>query len=83
MSEKQVSNVNVLSQELLPTPEEVKRALPLTERAEKTVLAARQAVQNILDHQDSRVFVVVGPCSIHDLEAARDYARACRRWPTR
>jgi len=74
MSEKQVNNVNVLSQELLPTPEEVKRALPLTERAEKTVLAGREAVRRILDHEDHRLFVVVGPCSIHDLKAAHEYA---------
>ncbi|MEK7711700.1 MAG: 3-deoxy-7-phosphoheptulonate synthase, partial [Pseudomonadota bacterium] len=74
MSEKQVNNVNVLSQELLPTPEEVKRALPLTERAEKTVLAGREAVRRILDHEDHRLFVVIGPCSIHDLKAAHEYA---------
>ncbi len=74
MSEKQVNNVNVISQELLPTPEEVKRVLPLTERAEKTVLAGREAVRRILDREDHRLFVVVGPCSIHDLKAAHDYA---------
>ena len=74
MTEKQISNVNVLSQELLPTPEEVKRALPLTGRAEQTVLAGREAVRRILDHEDHRLFVVVGPCSIHDLKAAHEYA---------
>ncbi len=74
MSEKQVNNVNVLSQELLPTPEEVKRALPLTARAEQTVLAGREAVRRILDREDHRLFVVIGPCSIHDLKAAHDYA---------
>jgi 3-deoxy-7-phosphoheptulonate synthase len=79
MSEKQVSNINVLSQELLPTPEEVKRALPLTERAEKTVLAGREAVRRILDHEDHRLFVVVGPCSIHDVEAAREYAARLKK----
>lgn len=79
MSEKQVNNVNVLSQELLPTPEEVKRALPLTERAEKTVLAGREVVRRILDREDHRLFVVVGPCSIHDLKAARDYAQRLKK----
>ncbi len=74
MSEKQVNNVNVISQDLLPTPEAVKRALPLTERAEKTVLAGREAVRRILDREDHRMFVVVGPCSIHDLRAAHEYA---------
>src|SRR4030042_823320 len=74
MSEKKVNNVNVLSQELLPPRGEVKRALPLTERAEKTVLAGREAVRRILNHEDHRLFVVVGPCSIHDLKAAHEYA---------
>jgi 3-deoxy-7-phosphoheptulonate synthase len=74
MSDKQLNNVNVLSQELLPTPEEVKRALPLSERAEKTVLGGREAVRRILDREDHRLFVVIGPCSIHDLKAAREYA---------
>jgi len=79
MSEKQLNNVNVLSQELLPTPEEVKRALPLTERAEKTVLAGRESVRSILDHEDHRLFVVVGPCSIHNLKAAHEYAARLKK----
>jgi 3-deoxy-7-phosphoheptulonate synthase len=79
MSDKQVNNVNVLSQELLPTPEQVKRALPLTERAERTVLAGREAVRRILDREDHRLFVVVGPCSIHDLAAAREYAQRLKK----
>lgn len=67
-------NVNVISQEVLLTPEEIKRRLPLSERAENTILSSRQVLQNILDRQDPRLFVVVGPCSIHDLKAAREYA---------
>jgi len=74
MPEKQVNNVNVISQDLLPTPEQVKRTLPLTNAAEKTVLAGREAVRRILDREDHRMFVVVGPCSIHDVKAAHEYA---------
>ncbi|MGD8514696.1 MAG: 3-deoxy-7-phosphoheptulonate synthase, partial [Granulosicoccaceae bacterium] len=74
MTEAQVNNINVLSQTLLPTPAEVKQALPLTETAERTVLAGREVVHRILDRKDHRLFVVVGPCSIHDTEAALDYA---------
>jgi len=73
-----LNNVNVAALDVLPTPEEIKRQLPITKNAEATVLEARQTVQNILDHRDHRVFVVVGPCSIHDVEAARDYARRLR-----
>ncbi len=75
MSEAELSNINVLGQDLLPTPEEVKRAHPLSETAEATVLAGREALKRIIDRQDHRLFVVVGPCSIHDLKAAREYAQ--------
>ena len=78
MSSNLLNNVNVATLDVLPTPEEIKRQLPMTATAEATVLTARQTVQNILDHQDHRVFVVVGPCSIHDVAAARDYARRLR-----
>ena len=69
-----VNNVNVVSQELLPTPAQVKRELPLSPRAEQTVVAGREVVRNILAQRDPRLFVVVGPCSIHDLRAAEEYA---------
>ncbi len=68
-------NVNVAALEVLPTPEEIKQRLPLSETAADTVFQARETVKRILDRQDPRLFVVVGPCSIHDVEAARDYAR--------
>ncbi|MEZ5584975.1 MAG: 3-deoxy-7-phosphoheptulonate synthase [Candidatus Competibacteraceae bacterium] len=70
-----IYNVNVVSQEVMMTPEAIKQRLPLTDKAAQTVLSARQTLQRILDRQDPRLFVVVGPCSIHDLEAARDYAQ--------
>ncbi|WP_372696476.1 3-deoxy-7-phosphoheptulonate synthase [Immundisolibacter sp.] len=70
-----LTNINVVEQQLMPTPAEVRARLPLTPAAERTVLEGRAAVQAILDRRDPRRFVVVGPCSIHDLDAARDYAR--------
>lgn len=68
-------NVNVEAQDVLLTPDDLKQQLPMTDAAEATVLQGRHIVQRILDRQDHRVFVVVGPCSIHDVDAARDYAR--------
>jgi 3-deoxy-7-phosphoheptulonate synthase len=70
----QLQNVNVASSDLLATPEEVKRRMPLTQRAANTVLESRNIVRAILERQDPRLFVVVGPCSIHDVGAAREYA---------
>ncbi|MDS4022290.1 MAG: 3-deoxy-7-phosphoheptulonate synthase [Candidatus Competibacter sp.] len=68
-------NINVAALQVLPTPEEIKQRLPLSEAAGDTVFQGRETVQRILDRQDPRLFVVVGPCSIHDVEAALDYAR--------
>ena len=79
MSDQQINNVNVVSQELLPTPEQVKAALPLSPKAEETVLQGRETVRRILEHQDHRLFVVLGPCSIHDIKAAEEYAKRLRR----
>lgn len=60
-------------QEVLP-PLAVHQNYPLTETAAATTHYARQAVQRILQGQDSRLFLIVGPCSIHDPEAALEYA---------
>ncbi|HAZ98347.1 MAG TPA: 3-deoxy-7-phosphoheptulonate synthase, partial [Halomonas sp.] len=78
MSDQQVSNLNVLAQDVLTTPDALKSAIPLTESAERSVIEGRQTIQNILDGKDPRLLVVVGPCSIHDVEAALDYARRLR-----
>jgi 3-deoxy-7-phosphoheptulonate synthase len=67
-------NVNVDSYDRLPAPEDVRRELPLGPRAEGHVLAARETLSAILERRDPRLFVVVGPCSIHDVAAAREYA---------
>ena len=48
--------------------------LPITEQASATVFKARQEICNILADKDPRLIVVVGPCSIHDTDAAREYA---------
>ena len=74
MSHDPLSNVNVAAQELLPTPHEVISTLPLSAKAEQTVLHGRETVRRILDRTENRLFVVVGPCSIHDVKAAHEYA---------
>ena len=55
-------------------PEELHREYPLTEQASETVYRTRQAIHEILSDEDDRLLVIVGPCSIHDPKAARDYA---------
>jgi 3-deoxy-7-phosphoheptulonate synthase len=67
-------NTNIKSSHVLLTPNEVKAKLPLTKSAEHTILKFRQEIEHILDFQDRRKFIVVGPCSIHDPKAAIEYA---------
>jgi 3-deoxy-7-phosphoheptulonate synthase len=74
----QTENLNVLSLDLMPSPDEVKARHPLSDRAAETVVKARRAIEAILDDRDHRLFVVVGPCSIHDPAAGLDYARRLR-----
>lgn len=50
-------------------------ALPLTPSVTEHVTAARQRIENILYGRDARLLVIIGPCSIHDPDAAIDYAR--------
>lgn len=68
-------NINIASFDPMPTPEEIHARVPLSEAAEKSVLAGRRAIEAILDRRDPRLLVVVGPCSIHDPVAGIDYAR--------
>ncbi len=56
-------------------PAAVHERHPLTETAAQTVFEARDAIHRILTRQDDRLLVVVGPCSVHDADAAIDYAR--------
>jgi len=59
--------------ELLP-PVALLEKFPATETAVKTVADTRQAIHRILQKNDDRLLVVIGPCSIHDTEAAKEYA---------
>jgi len=75
---QQTENLNVAAVDVMSSPDEVKARAPLTERAAQTVIQGRRALEAILDGRDPRLFVVVGPCSIHDPVAGLDYARRLR-----
>jgi 3-deoxy-7-phosphoheptulonate synthase len=68
-------NLNVAGLEDMPSPEEIKRELPAGAAASATVIDGRAQLTRILERCDARLFVVVGPCSIHDPAAALDYAQ--------
>lgn len=73
MPETRIENLNISSQKVLITPSALKKELPASEAAISTIVAGRQTIKNILDRKDHRIFVVVGPCSIHDVKAALEY----------
>ena len=67
-------NLNVAGFEPLLTPAELTSDLPLSDAARRTVVAGRRQIQDILSRKDDRLLAIVGPCSVHDVDAARDYA---------
>ncbi|QSI75095.1 MULTISPECIES: 3-deoxy-7-phosphoheptulonate synthase [Niveibacterium] len=71
----QTENLNVLGLDPMPSPAEIKACVPLTEAAAATVVQGRTVLGRILDREDPRLIVVVGPCSIHDPVAGLDYAK--------
>ena len=74
MQESPVRDVNVVSTEQLISPMELVRQIPVNPAAEATVLEGREQIRRILSGEDDRMMMVVGPCSIHDENAAVDYA---------
>ncbi len=75
MTDIRVDDLNVESQSILITPNDLKAQCPLTATAMTSVIEGRQTIRNILDGKDHRLLVVVGPCSIHDTEAALEYGK--------
>jgi 3-deoxy-7-phosphoheptulonate synthase len=67
--------VNIASTLYLPTPSELKHALPLTQKCTRTVALARNSIRRILDGKDDRIIVIMGPCSIHDIGQAQEFAQ--------
>ena len=72
---ERVSDINVLSSITLPSPEALKAESATTDAEASFISASRKTIQDIVDGKDSRLLVVVGPCSIHDTEAGFEYAR--------
>lgn len=72
-------NVNIKDAQTLPSPNQVKKQLPFSRKGLNFVLKSRQALQNILDDKDKRLFMVIGPCSIHDPKLAIEYAKRLKK----
>ena len=68
------SDLHVVETRPLVAPAVLHQELPMDAVALQTVASARQRIQDILSGGDERLLVVVGPCSVHDVKAAREYA---------
>ncbi len=73
-----LTNVHISAEQVLITPEELKRQHPLDAPERQAVQEARKAIADIVAGRDDRLLVVCGPCSIHDPDAALEYARGLR-----
>ncbi|WP_199609158.1 3-deoxy-7-phosphoheptulonate synthase [Flocculibacter collagenilyticus] len=69
-----INNLNVASEQVLSTPSKVKMALPMSPQHRQFIQQSRNTIANIIHKNDPRMLVISGPCSIHDIEAAKDYA---------
>jgi 3-deoxy-7-phosphoheptulonate synthase len=72
---KEIDNLHIIGYEELPSPGALKSELKLEGAGLATVQMGHRCVKGILDREDSRLIVVVGPCSIHNPQEALEYAR--------
>ena len=75
----ELDNHNIRTLEQLITPEALKQKYALNEDVKNHVIGSRDTVRKILDREDKRLIVVVGPCSIHDPQAAMEYAHKLKK----
>lgn len=74
MKKNNIHNVNVSKIEPVITPADIKELLPLSKSISQHIYESRETIKNIIDKKDSRPLVIIGPCSIHDIESALEYA---------
>ncbi|WP_026971676.1 3-deoxy-7-phosphoheptulonate synthase [Aliagarivorans marinus] len=75
MQQDRVNNIHIESQQILITPEQLREKLPASDNALEFVRRSRKTIANICHHKDPRLLVITGPCSVHDVEQAKEYAK--------
>lgn len=78
MKKAKLVDTNISGHHSLPAPRQVCKLLPASKQCLETVTRGRREIRAILDGKDERLFIVVGPCSIHDPRAAFEYAERLR-----
>ena len=72
---RQTSDINVLDTRVLPRPMDLLAEIPPTGEQSDLISRARQEIHRIIFGNDRRLLIIVGPCSIHDVESGREYAQ--------
>ncbi|BES85851.1 phospho-2-dehydro-3-deoxyheptonate aldolase [Pectobacterium araliae] len=75
MQKDSLNNINISAEQILITPDELKAKFPLNDAEQRDIAQARSTIADIIHCRDDRLLVVCGPCSIHDTDAALEYAR--------
>ncbi|MEH8137136.1 3-deoxy-7-phosphoheptulonate synthase [Gallibacterium anatis] len=75
MKKDSIHNVHIVDERVLITPDELKAKLPLEQPLRQNIERFRQEIADIVHRRDKRLLVVCGPCSIHDIPAAIEYAK--------
>lgn len=74
MIKDNVNNVHISSEKVLITPDDLAKELPVSDKALTAISESRKIISDIIHGRDHRLLVICGPCSIHDIDAAKDYA---------
>ena len=74
-TKSRLNDIHVNAEEVLITPDALRAELPLAESGRLFVLQARKTISDIIHHKDHRLLVISGPCSVHDVDAAKEYAQ--------
>ncbi|WP_206483502.1 3-deoxy-7-phosphoheptulonate synthase [Thalassotalea sp. G2M2-11] len=74
-----LNDIHVNAEEVLITPQQLRGELPLPEQGREFVIKARQEIADIIHKKDHRLLVISGPCSVHDIDAAMEYARKLKK----
>ncbi|UAJ65012.1 3-deoxy-7-phosphoheptulonate synthase [Candidatus Schneideria nysicola] len=75
MQKDEINNIHISNEKIMITPEELKQQFSLNNEEQKIIADSRKTIANIIHGKDKRLLTICGPCSIHDVDAALDYAK--------
>jgi len=79
LNKSSLNDIHVNSEAVLITPEMLRAELPLSDTGKRFVQSSRQIISNIIHKKDHRLLLISGPCSVHDVDAAKEYARELKK----